>query len=498
MSIAREIATEVSKSSRWSKVTDLLAIILLVLFAWKLQNLSVARFDAGLLQGDLAAIWQSIYNVAFNGSPNSSFNCSVHEYYSLLGRPNLFDPSPAVVDCHQLGVHFHALTYPIALLARLFPTPLLLLLLQTLALTLAGLILYILSNRWLHNRALALCILVSFLLNPFTHGLNLNEFHFDAFYPLLIFAAVYSFDAGKRFWFWATVATILCVKESGCLIVFGLGCLLLVQALQLRRNYTSAAILLVLGPLSLYLITEKIMPMFSFTGAYMFGGIYGCKLGASAGQILTTLMTQPALAAEVILTKANGTYLALLIGSTSLLAFARPQYLLVGGPLLFVNLITSNPTMKLTVGQYSAAVFPAFYLAFAAALRTPPSLWRRSVTYGVLTCSIALNVKLFISESAVLPPLPDPTPYRQEISALQQIPSSAAVCTDAPWISYVASRREVFLTPVNISRCTLVVWDKAPQWYVPAPIRQQVATYLAEHFEVHSEFSHLILYRRKS
>lgn len=486
-----------SRSSSWTRSIDLVAAAALCLFLYKLQTLSVARFSARVLQGDLAAIWQSIYNVAFHGSPFSSFNCSVHEYYSLISRPDLFAPSPAVVDCHQLGVHFHALVYPIGLIARLFPTPLLLLLLQTVALALAGLMLYILSVRWLQNRALALSLLLSFLVNPFTHGLNLNEFHFDAFFPFLIFAAVYFHDARKHAWLALTVLAILCVKESGSLVVFGLGCVFLIQALSARRNFSSAFLLLVLGPLSLYLTTAYFMPMLSFTGAYMFGGIYGCKLGGSAGQIIISLFTRPALAAEVLFTKANATYLWLLLASTSILAVTRPHYLLLGAPLLFINLITSNPTMKLTIGQYSAAIFPAFYLAMAAALRPSQSILRNRIRYGVLVVSLVGNIKLFSVESATLTALPNPKAYQQEIALLGQLSSSSIVCTDTSWISYLASRREVFLTPVNISRCTVVVWDKAPQWYVPEPIRQKVLAYIEEHFEVHADLPHLVLYTRK-
>ena len=494
----RSAANQLRRYSGWTLTSDLLAVVLLVYYFIELQTLSVARFDARLLQVDLAAIGQSIYNVAFNGSPFSSFNCSVHEYYSILGRENLFAPSPAVVDCHQLGVHFHTLIYPLALAARFISTPLILLLLQTLALTAAGLMLYLLGNRWLQNRALSLCLLVSFLISPFAHGLNLNEFHFDALFPFLIFAAVYCYDSQRWVGFITLVATILCTKESGALVVFGLGCFIFIEAHISRRTVWTAAVLLAVGPLSLYLTTEKIMPLFSFTGSYMFGGIYGCKLGASAGQILTSLVTKPVLATEVLFTKANATYLWLLLGSTSILALTRPHYLLIGAPLLFINLITSNPTMKLTIGQYSAAVFPAFYLAFTAALRPLPAGWPKKLTYVALICSLALNIKLFISEGHTFAALPDATPYRAEIDTLQNISPNEKVCTDAPWISYVASRREAYLTPVNISQCTLVVWDKSPQWYMSEAIRQQVGTYLSEHFEVQSDLPHLILYHRKN
>jgi uncharacterized membrane protein len=486
-----------SSTTRLAVAFDLLAIAALLAYAYQLYDMSLARFYGRTMQGDLAAIWQSIYNVAFHGAPISSFNCSVHEYYTLISKPDIFQPSPAVVGCHQLGVHFHALIYPLALVARIFPDPTMLLMVQTLALTAAGAALYGLTRLWTDSRAVAFALLLSFLLNPFTHGINLNEFHFDAFFPLLIFAAIYFYESHRTLLFWLTVVGVLAVKESGSLVVFGIGCLFLFNRVIKRQNLWTPAALLVVGPLALYLITELIMPPLSFTGAYMFGGIYGCKLGSSASEILKALIVHPIMALASIWTEPNRQYLFMLLATTSPLVLLRPQWLLIAAPLLFINIITSNVAMKLVIGQYSAAVFPAFYIALAATLRQSKSLAYRRIVRVAFLASLVANASFFYSDSLARAPLPSAKQFREELAALAKIPAESAVCADASWVSFLASRSELFLTPVNITRCEFIAWDKATQWYMPEKTRAAIMDYITDNFVADRELKSLTIYRRR-
>ena len=103
------------------------------------------------------------------------------------------------------------------------------------------------------------------------------------------------------------------------------------------------------------------------------------------------------------------------------------------------------------------------------------------------------------SNSYFVKPTLTPATLEETASLLQAIPEDLAVCTDSYWVTYLASRRELYLTPVNIERCQIVVWDnEAALWYMPAAVRAKTAAYLAERFDVQTKTEQLTIYQRKS
>ena len=484
---------------KWIIVIDVLAILIVGIYCVEFNRASFSFFWGRTLQGDLAALWQSIYNIAFHSKPISSFNCSVHAYYPLITTQDLFQELPNISGCHQLGIHFHLWIYPMALLARLYPFPTLLLVVQTFVLGLAGLLLYYIGVKWIQNRILAVLILFSFITNIFLHGLNLNEFHFDAFFPVLIFLAAYFYSKKQILPLIFSFVAMLFLKESGSLVVFGFGCLMLVESICERKVSPLLIFVMIMGPLALYLITQHFIPLLSYTGHYIFGGIYGCPLGSSAGQIIKNSILDPMMLWKTLSSLQNKNYLLFLILSTSPLVFLRPQWLLVAGPLLFINLITSNGAMKIAVGQYSAAIFPVFYLAMVASLKRAKTLsrkWRYGI-YTIFFISLLFNIRTFYLESHYFKSQLNLTKYKAEIQTLTKIPENSIVCSDSFWVSYLASRKDLYLTPVNIAKCDIVVWDNSPVlWYMPNEVREKIKSYVSSNFKISETFDNMTVYKR--
>ena len=111
--------------------------------------------------------------------------------------------------------------------------------------------------------------------------------------------------------------------------------------------------------------------------------------------------------------------------------------------------------------------------------------------------SLVANASFFYSDSLARAPLPSANQFREELAALAKIPAESAVCADASWVSFLASRSELFITPVNITRCEFIAWDKATLWYMPEKTRASIMDYITDNFVADRELKSLTIYRRK-
>jgi len=123
-----------------------------------------------------------------------------------------------------LAEHFAVLIYPIALVARWLPTVGLLVVLQSAALSVAVVPVWLLARRAASLRiGASTALVVAYSLYPAVHGMNLAGFHTESFaVPGLLWAA-YCGLVGRKGWFWVAVAVVLASRSDLGLAVAGLG-----------------------------------------------------------------------------------------------------------------------------------------------------------------------------------------------------------------------------------------------------------------------------------
>ena len=85
------------------------------------------------------------------------------------------------------GVHFSPILFILAPLYAIYPYPEMLLFIQSLFLGLAAIPLYFLLRHFHVSQRLSLIIVISYLLHPYTHAINLYDFHVHALIPFLLF-----------------------------------------------------------------------------------------------------------------------------------------------------------------------------------------------------------------------------------------------------------------------------------------------------------------------
>ena len=112
------------------------------------------------------------------------------------------------ISLHRMGLHVEPILYLLAPLYWLWPSPLVLVWIQSFALGVAGWPLYLLARQRLGQKGPAVAIVLAYLLLPATQSINMFDFHAVALSPPLMLTALYFLDrylassGPKGFWDW--------------------------------------------------------------------------------------------------------------------------------------------------------------------------------------------------------------------------------------------------------------------------------------------------------
>jgi Predicted membrane protein (DUF2079) len=104
---------------------------------------------------------------------------------------------------------------------------------------------------------------------------------------------------------------------------------------------------------------------------------YYCHLGASAGEIVTTIVTQPIRVAQIVLTPPKMSYLLLMLLPLLLLPLLAPDAALPALPILALNLLTNRPFQYTVREQYQTLVIPGLIIAAIVGAARLWEWWRR-------------------------------------------------------------------------------------------------------------------------
>ena len=170
--------------------------------------------------------WYSVYKyTAFNayawdlGIFNQSLWTTLNSNQFLFSTAELFiNPT----GCF-FGTHFSPILFLILPAYSLYSSPETLLVSQSLILALGAVPLYFFTKATLNKKTLAVAFSLAYLLYPPLHGVNLFDFHVQAFLPVLFFCVMYFL--GKEKWphYFLFTFLSLFVAENVTLIIFFIG-----------------------------------------------------------------------------------------------------------------------------------------------------------------------------------------------------------------------------------------------------------------------------------
>ncbi len=395
--------------------------------------------------------------------------------------------------------HFELVTWPLALLGGVFPSSMVLLVIQDLCTAGAVAVAYlwgldILRERWRGSQRgaawIAVLLLVSLLVNPWVYWASLLNFHLQALAALCaLLAAREMWSRGRRrSWIW--IAGVLLCGDVASTYVVGLGLSRLFAGKPARRQ---AIGLVVLGGLWLALISAL-----HANAASSLPTAYGYLAGAAtlpAGAaglvaIATGALRHPSVPARMIGTHLTGLYRVL--AGPGLIGIVSPETAGIALVVLIANALNSGGFLQPTIAFQS---FPAEPFISVGGVLVLCWLWRRSRRVRVTAAVLAV---LSLSQTLTMVAMWTPTLFRtlsgmnvgasHEIAVVRgKVPAGAEAVVTPYIIGRFAGRRWVYPflglrqvgvspvlrldleEPVSASEVVFVVDERAPRGIGAAP-----------------------------
>jgi uncharacterized membrane protein len=270
------------------------------------------------------------------------------------------DPFVTIRGLEYFGNHVNVTTVLLVPFYWLGAGPLFLSELQTVALALGAVPVWLIARDRLQSAWSALAIAVAYLLYPSIEWVNWWHFHPDALAVTPLLFAYWFAGRGRWRAYAIALAFVLFAKEDAAMVVVVLGALVAVRWNRRVGLATVAA-----GAVWFALCLWVILP-FATGGRGPFYQQLFPMFGSSVGEIAWNLVRHPGRWAHLLTDPARSQYLRQLFLPVALLpfaSFAGLATLLIGAPALLINLASSQASTYDIHFQYAALIDAAVFLA---------------------------------------------------------------------------------------------------------------------------------------
>ena len=410
---------------------------LVVLYALLFGALSLLRHWSFHSTGlDLGVFDQVVWNTSqgrFMESTLSLDRCTPHSFF---------------------GDHFSPILVALVPLYWVAPHPETLLIVQTVALALGAVPVYLLARTLLPRGIERLAWLLAYVLGAPLAFVTLYDFHEVALAVLPLGFAMYFLATRRTVPLLIALLIAFTVKEEIALIGIGFG-----VALALQRRWRIAA-LVTLGSAAVFVLTLKvIIPAFA-GGPYQYIGRYA-SLGGSELEILRTLLLDPLRALAVLGEGEVGSKVIFVLSlfAPGLLLALRSRWAIVPSLVPLGYLMLSDYGGEHTLhNQYAAPIIPLALGASIVGFAKVSQAWRPRLAVASILVTLFFCVSFggwpFSRdfENAYLRGNPDRAPsgtpliqrelrYDALLAAVRAIPPDVAVVSTDFWVTQVGERR---------------------------------------------------------
>jgi uncharacterized membrane protein len=351
----------------------------------------------------------------------------------------------SLLQVPMLGNHADLVVFPLLPLFWLWPHPMLLALVQIVALSCMPWIGYRICRRFGLGEFPSLLLALTTLIAPATGFVALHEFHPEALTALFLLLMIDAFQRRSSGAYWLWFLLTLACKENMALL---LGAFCMVQAAMERkqgaawlRRYCLWPGLVALGWLAVY--SGLLAPRWN-AGNVEFMQLYS-HLGDTPGQVLINFFVQPELALHALWTGLQGNLIWGILLPFCLLPLLRPHWILISSPILFQHLLSNRESEWTLYFHYAAPLIPLFWVAMAESVTALKKRWSRfewlavPVFLGCLAGQMILGPAVIAKAQWHTYDLSLPAVQRG-YAMLAKIPPEARVVSSLPYLSHLATR----------------------------------------------------------
>lgn len=386
---------------------------------WKYHNFYYDNLDLAIFN-----------NVFFNTASGNLFASSIHA------------PS-------YLGDHFSPFILLLTPLYALFKTPLLLLIIETVAYGLCAWPLFLLSKKIFDGKNMpALGISLLWLLNPLVHNGNFFEVHFVSIAALFILWSFYCYQIKKTLLFALSILGALFIREDVALITIFFSVLALIQHRTIFWKLFPFVI-----SIAYSIISFSVIRQFAENGGYKFLSLYGWLGGSTLFGIIISFLTHPMLVVQNFFTWTNLEFLLGLIFPFFFLVLTPSVYLLLLlSPLLQITLTHEGGGALILMTHYGTLFLPALFITFASRMKniyegTFPRLIPAPIRNIKLMWGIVFASTLYASAtygSLVTPFAAEDNHAFLKEKAVAMIPDDAVVAATYGLLTPLSSREKIY------------------------------------------------------
>lgn len=375
--------------------------------------------------------------------------------------------------------HVEPLLILFAPLWWIWPSPIMLVVVQAVAIATAGIPAYLLARRWIGDERIAVLFCAVTLMYPFIQAQALFDFHAVALATPLLLWAIWAAVTNRTVALGVFVVLAALSKEQVGLSIFIFG-LWIVFALGRKR---AGSLVAAFGLLWSGVIIGVVMPRLrGDTADAVLLSRYGA-FGDSMGSALKTLIVHPLHSADLLLTTNRVVFVLAFFVPLLFLPLRAPLLALAMMPDLLINLMSNHPQQQQLAYHYGAVGAP---FLIAAAIRGLGAMRasRRSAERRLARPRVVIPalVSATLVCSWLLGPLPfwgDPpmgrtggvnrdratqltqTDPRAKVmlQAVKMIPKDAVISVGNGLGAHLSARRRVLTFPV-VDDATWVIVDK--------------------------------------
>jgi uncharacterized membrane protein len=352
-------------------------------------------------------------------------------------------------DSSYLADHFSPILGALAPLYRLWPSPVVLLCVQSSVLALAVIPLYSATARMASKRT-AVILVALYVASVPVRRLATYDFHPECFAPLVLLMALDRLQAKKtaRALLWLLAA--LTIKESTILGVAGVG---LAVFFGMRRRILGSAVFCI--ALAHFVTTIVwIIPSFGSGAGFSYVTSRYGALGSTVGEVVTTLVARPYLAYHLFWPGPKIEYLMRLLIPLALMPLIGWRYTIGALFIWAQNTLTDYHPMHSVHFHYTAEIIPFLWLGAAdGAARIKGSfmaLSRPKLYPALLGCAALLTLLLSEAPELALAWRIKVTDREERIAhVLAALPANASVSAEFNLVPLLSRRRHIYLFPCD-------------------------------------------------
>lgn len=388
---------------------------------------------------------------------SNAFDLGIYTQSTYLYGQGLFYNT--LKHMNLLGDHFGAVLILISPIYKIFPSPVSLLLIQALFVSLASIPIYLVGLSVLKNKLLTFLITLSYLTSVGVLTAVNFDFHLAAISVLPLSLMVYSWYFKKWKLYWLILILSLLFKEDIPIFIFGLG---LFQLLKKQRLLGIST--LIFSITSFVLIKFFLMPLF-FEGAnqaYISTSILPLT---SPIDLIYLLIIRPGIFLDQIFNSQVklATFFAL-YKDFGFMPILSPFSWLTVFPYLYLRFTSNYIQMWGTQFHHNINLEP--FLAYSAifaikSFNIPHKAVIILLLFFLFTSGLAPN-SLIVSTIQFKPP--DFSRYSYITNALKKIPSGSAVSAQSPLVPHLANREKIYLYP-EVSDAEYIIVDTSLAYY---------------------------------